>query len=162
MSGRQDRLRETLEALTNIGRRLAVSLRDDALIFPLTAADAASNDDAVAKSLDAFLQRFTQVLDHILRKLFPRVQAAITSSDDLLTMRELLDALHRAGVIGDVQDWLELIEVRNRLTHEYALDPQERAAALNDAWRRAPALLEQIERARVFVSERRLLDGGMR
>ena len=158
---REERLVETLAALTAIGRRLASSLRDDAGIFPISAADAASEDDALTKSLDAFLQRFNQALDHILRKLFPRLQAAITASDDPLTMRELLDSLHRVGVIEDIQTWLELIEVRNRLTHEYALDPAARAGALNDAWSRAPALLAQLERAHTYVAAHKLGTGDL-
>lgn len=162
MTGREDRLRQTLDALAAIGRRLASSLADDVLMFPISAADAASDDTNVAKSLDAFLQRFAQTLDHIWRKLFPRMQAAIAGSNDLLTMRELLDTLHRATVIADVRTWLELIEVRNRLTHEYALDPTERAAAINDAWSRAPVLLEQVAHARRFAVTRKLIDGNLR
>lgn len=162
MSDRGERLSETIAALTAIGRRLTSSLREEAALFPLSSADAASEDIALMKSLDAFLQRFNQALDQVLRKLFPRVQAAITSSDELLTMRELLDSLHRIGLIQEVQDWLEMIEVRNRLTHEYALDAEERAAALNDAWSRAPALIEQIERTRDFAVARKLVMGNLR
>ena len=157
MKTREQRLRETVGALAAIGRRLSSSLEDEVDTFPLTPADAASDDHALTKSLDAFLQRFNQMLDHMLRKLFPRVQAAIAASDELLTVRELLENLHRASVIADVQSWLELIEVRNRLTHEYALDSIERAAALNDAWHRAPMLLDQLERTQRYILQHRLV-----
>ena len=159
VSARDDRLRQTFDALAAIGTRLALPVRDDANWFPVTSEGAASNEPDMMKAIDAFLQRFTQALDHVLRKLFPRLQAAISGDDELLPVRELFENLHRAGVIETVSEWRELLEVRNRLTHEYAMDAIERAATLNDAWSRAPALLTQIERARLYAEHHKLIEG---
>lgn len=157
MSGRKTRLAETFDALAAISRRLALSLSEDSNVFPVDAASASSEDPATMRVLDAFLQRYSQTLDQLLRKLFPRLNAAIIGDDDLLPIRQVLESLHRAGVVESVSAWLELIEVRNRLTHEYALDPASRAAALNEAWDRAPALLAQVERARSYVERHELI-----
>jgi hypothetical protein len=157
VSARAERLRETFDALEAIGRRLSLSIDEDAGLFPVASGDAASHDIHALRALDAFLHRFTQLLDHLLRKLFPRLQAAISDDDELLPVRALLENLHRAGIVEDPTGWLELIEVRNRLTHEYAMSPDERATALNDAWSRAPALLAQIEDARRYARRHDLL-----
>ena len=157
MTDRRTRLAETYEALAAIGWRLSLSQREDAAYFPVDAASASSRDPATVRVLDAFLQRYNQTLDHVLRKLFPRLNAAIIGDDDLLPIREVLESLDRAGVIDSVSAWLELIEVRNRLTHEYALDPVSRAAALNDAWSRTPCLLAQIARARTYGEHHHLI-----
>ena len=159
MSTREVRLRETFDALTAIGRRLTQSLEEDCGCFPVTPERAESDDPGITKTLDAFLQRFNQTLDHVLRKLFPRLQAAISGSDELLPVRELFENLHRAGIIEDIDAWRELLEVRDRLTHDYALDPLERAATLNDAWMRASALLAQIDRAHGYALQHKLIDG---
>lgn len=157
MSARERRLTETFSALASITWRLELSLRKDADRFPVTPQTAASKEPDLVTSLDAFLQRFTQTLDHLLRKLFPRLEAAISGSDELLPIGTLLENLHRAGVIETVQVWRELIEVRNRLTHEYALDPVGRAEALNEAWTRTPLLLAQVSRARGYAERHGLL-----
>jgi hypothetical protein len=160
VSTQEQRLVATFDALASIGRRLTSSLQNDDRYFPVTVDSFASDDVEMMKALDAFLQRFNQMLDHILRKLFPRLQAVLSVDDELLPVRELFEKLHRAGIIADVVAWRELIEVRNRLTHDYALEPLERAAALNDAWTRAPALLEQIDRARAYVVRHAILKGN--
>ena len=157
MNTRERRLAETFDALAPIARRLTSSLDDDSRYFPVTIDYAASNDAEALRALDAFLQRFNQLLDHLLRKLFPRLEALISADDDLLPVRQLFENLHRAAVIDNIDVWRELIEVRNRLTHDYALDPLERADAMNDAWMRAPVLLAQIDRARAYVERHGLL-----
>lgn len=158
MSGREDHLGETFAALASISLRLSMSLGQDGAFFPVTAASVQSRDGDVLRVLDAFLQRFQQALDQILRKLFPRLQAAVTLSDELLPVRELLENLHRAGVIASIDTWRELIEVRNRLTHDYALDPEERAAVLNEAWARVPDVLAQVDRARSYALRHKLIE----
>lgn len=157
MIGPADRLRQALDALQPIERRLSFSLSDDRRFFPVSASDLKSDDHEAIKARDAFLQRFGQATDHVLRKLFRRMQAAITGSLELLTVRELFNALHRVGLVESPQVWMEFIELRNRLIHDYALDPDELATALNDAWYRAPILLQQIESARAFARSRGLL-----
>lgn len=159
MTARSTRLRETFDALEAIGWRLQLSLTEDGRYFPITPHSASSRDPDTVRALDAFLQRFNQALDHVLRKLFPRLQAAISADDELLPVTALFEALHRAGVIESVEEWRELIEVRNRLTHDYALDAVERADVLNDAWSRAPALLEQLGRAESYVRRHELIEG---
>ena len=159
MSLEHRRLIETFDAVTAISRRLSSSITGDAQYFPVTPERAAAGDADAEKAFDAFLQRFNQMLDHMLRKLFPRLQAVISADDELLPVLQLIETLHRANVIDDVGAWKELIEVRNRLTHEYALDPAERATALNDAWTRAPLLLAQLQRARSYAERHGLLKG---
>jgi hypothetical protein len=128
VSARDDRLRQTFDALAAIGTRLSLSLRDDANCFPVTSESVSSNEPDMTRALDVFLQRFDQALDHVLRKLFPRLQATITCDDEFLPVRELFENL-------------------------------ECAATLNDAWSRAPALLTQIERARLYAERHKLIEG---
>lgn len=157
MTGAADRLRRAIDASRAIGRRLELSIVEDGRWFPVGPEDLAGVDHDAIRARDAFLQRFGQATDHVLRKLFPRLQAEVTGAFEVLTVRELLEALHRIGVVDAPRTWMEFLEVRNRLIHDYALDPQELADSLNDAWRRAPILVRQIEAVAAFARDHRLL-----
>lgn len=161
MSTIGDRLAVAFVALGRIGARLRASLERDAAAFPVTPSTVRRVDADAATARDAFLQRFQQTSDHLLRKLLPRSLAAIDGSAEFRPMRDMLDALERAGAIDSPDPWLTLIELRNRLIHEYALSDQELAADLNDAWVMAPWLLDQIARMRDYALAHNLLDGAL-
>lgn len=158
MSALGDRLAVALIALERIGARLALSLSADGGAFPVTPTTVRS--DIYALERDAFLQRFQQASDHMLRKLFPRTQAAITGSADFQPMRDSLEALHRARIIDDPEPWMVLLELRNRLTHEYTLSDAELAQDINAAWDLSPMILAQIDRIRAYALQHDLLDGA--
>ncbi|HEV2569164.1 MAG TPA: HepT-like ribonuclease domain-containing protein [Sphingomonas sp.] len=99
-------------------------------------------------TIDAFLQRFQQVVDLTLRKLFPKLVAALELREERVALRPVLDRLEREGLIESADWWSELNELRNRLVHEYAMAPDQRAAELNKAWSYAHGLLEQLEAIR--------------
>ena len=147
----KDRLSQTFTALSSIGGRLRMSVDDPGFALPATSANVSMTDDAALKARDAFLQRFQQTTDHLLRRLFPRLLVAAEQKDDAVTFRETLERLCRLGVIDDVETWVTLARLRNRLTHEYALEPHELAQDLNTAWEMAPRLLDRIAAVGTFA-----------
>lgn len=160
MTSLGDRLALALIALDRIGGRLSLSLESGSGTFPVSAATVRDDRGQHGLVRDAFLQRFQQAADHLLRKLFPRVQAAIEGVADLQPIRDTLELLHRADVVDDIAPWLTLIELRNRLTHDYALSDAELAEDLNAAWHMAPVILAQIQRVRTYALAHNLLDGA--
>lgn len=155
-----DRLAQALVALERIGRRLQSSLDDDGALFPVTPETVRSGRADAARAQDAFLQRFQQAGDHMLRKLFPRTVASLQGSADFLPIIDTLDVLHRAGLIDDPAIWGTLIDLRNRLIHDYALTDVELADDLNTAWSLAPVLIDQVARIRAYALDHSLLDGA--
>jgi hypothetical protein len=132
--------------LAGPARRLRLSLDRDHSLFPLQGG--AFDDDVALLTIDAFLQRFQQVVDLTLRKLFPKLVAALELREERVALRPVLDRLEREGLIESADWWSELNELRNRLVHEYAMAPDQRAAELNKAWSYAHGLLEQLEAIR--------------
>lgn len=155
MIERAARLNDVFDALDMMVERLEWSIQDDGHLFPVDAAQL--RDRQIATSLDAFLKRFEQTCDHVLRKLFPALVAAVELEYVVRPLRDVLDALHRFGVIDDPATWIQMIDLRNRLVHEYALDVATLAAELSVAWTCAPALITQIERAQHFAERHDLL-----
>ncbi|MFW2831545.1 hypothetical protein [Sphingomonas sp. ID0503] len=149
-------LGQTLDALVQVGARLRSSLEEDAALFPMSEGSLAGAGSADLKALDAFLQRFQQTADQILRKLLPRLVAAADETSVAFVFRELLERLDRLGAIDGTDTWTALQQLRNRLTHEYVMGLAERAQDLNTAWAMAPLLLDQIERAAAFADKHNL------
>ena len=137
MTVRAARLVDVFEALDMMSERLGWSLRDDTALFPVD--PAMLRDRATAQALDAFLKRFEQTCDHILRKLFPALVASVEIEYLVRPFLDVLDRLHRFGVIDDPATWIRMIELRNRLVHDYALDANTLAEELTGHGCRLPS-----------------------
>lgn len=155
MTARAARLTDVFAALKTMQERLEWSLHDDAHLFPVAASSV--RDRRTAESLDAFLKRFEQTTDHILRRLFPALVAAAEIEYLVRPLLDVLDQLHRLGVIDDPATWVRMIDLRNRLVHDYALDAALLAGELNAAWGAAPMLIVQIATARRYAEQHELL-----
>lgn len=140
--------RRALDMLAGPVARLRTSLEEDASVFPLNATSVLTVD---AKAIDAFLQRYQQVADLLLRKLFPRVLAVIEQRGEQLRFRDMLDALERYRVIDSADEWSDIAEQRNRLVHEYAMEAPARAHELNGAWASAPLLIAGVDRCAIAL-----------
>lgn len=152
------RLSDVFRAIDLISERLRWSLREDAMLFPVD--PSALDNHEAARSLDAFLKRFEQSCDHLLRKLFPALVAAAEADPSTHPLLDVLDRLHRQGVIDSPATWLGINNLRNRLVHDYALDRPVLARELTAAWNAAPTILDQIATARAYASEHGLLAQG--
>ena len=134
-------LAETLRQLDDGARWLRRSLT--------RCGKARMKSELTPSDLDAFealMSRYARVSDMILQKLFRGLDVV-----ELEDSGTLLDALNRAekrGLIESVNDFREIRELRNEITHEYA---QENLRPLfNSVLERAPALLEIIRRSREY------------
>lgn len=155
-----ERLTQALDALLPMEARLQLSLGDDAHWFPVTAETLGNGDVDGLRARDAFLQRFQQTSDHLLRKLFPRLLAAMEASAEPMPFVDVLEHLHRFGLVDDPLDWATLSELRNRLIHDYAMERAELAQDLNLAWTMSPAILAQIARIRAYAADHHLVPEG--
>jgi nucleotidyltransferase substrate binding protein (TIGR01987 family) len=72
---------------------------------------------------DAMSDRYLRAFESSLKyfRTFERVREVAVSD----TFRDLLNRMHKVGLISDVQTWLDLRDLRNRIAHEYL--PEELA-----------------------------------
>ena len=139
---------KVLTALDNLAgplARLRRSLTKPDSCFPLGVDGIA---DETVDEIDQFLQRFQQVVDITLRKLFPSVTVVVSGTAPPRFFRDMLDLLERAEIIADASWWAEVNDQRNRLAHEYAMEASVRASELNTARAAAQIVVEQLERIR--------------
>lgn len=154
MNSRNVRLVETLDAIHGPLSRLSMSLRDDGPSIAKAEQDKTGQD---LLATDAFLQRFQQVIDIALRKLFPRLLAVLENSDVRHPFGAVLDRLDGYEVLSDVPWWIALNEIRNRLIHEYAMGAEDRRIEIARAWDAASRLRAELLR----ITEDRALARGI-
>lgn len=155
----RERLRAALRKVAAVERRVRWSLDDDAdairrYAVTMDAAEVARDD---AQAADAFIQRFEQLFEITLRRLFPATARVVEFAGRDEGLREILDRLERSGYIVDASRWVRRKALRDRLTHEYPDDPGDKAADLNAALADAADMIAELDQfrtrlARVFAS----------
>ncbi len=102
-----------------------------------------------AETLEAFVSRFGRMQDTIGDKLVPRTLAA--QAERVGSVLDNLAVAERLGWVDNAAEWLTARELRNRLVHEYAEDPEALAADTLAAIRFVPMLLATYNRLRQAV-----------
>ena len=94
-----------------------------------TAADMALIDSELRRSLDQAAYRFMKRQDGLGEKVLPGVLAlTLDPLPPETPFAEKLQRLERLGVLGSVETWRLLQEVRNALAHDYPENPALQAA----------------------------------
>lgn len=128
----QERFLSLLEIVRREGDLL---LKTDARLFKANL-DAAwverlEKEEDLAERLDAFVSRFGRMQDTLGDKLIPSLLRSLAEKPG-----SALDNLNRAeklGLLTSVVEWLDVRNLRNKLVHEYMVDAEEFAMALNQA-----------------------------
>ena len=96
------------------------------------AADLALIDGELRRSLDQAAYRFMKLQDSLGEKVLPGVLAlTLDPLPPEAPFAEKLQRLERLGVLGSVETWRLLREVRNALAHDYPENHALQAAALS-------------------------------
>lgn len=124
-----------LSLLEIVRREGDLLLKTDARLFKANL-DAAwverlENEEDLAERLDAFVSRFGRMQDTLGDKLIPSLLRLLAEKPG-----SALDNLNRAeklGLLSSVVEWLDVRNLRNKLIHEYMVDAEDFAMALNRA-----------------------------
>ncbi len=149
------RLRRLLDLA---GRELEHLRRTDRRLFrrglPLDPGDLQDleEDEDLSERLDAFVARFGRLQDTLGARLLPAFLRAM--GEEPGTVLENLDRAERLGLLASAEDWQAIRKLRKRMIHEYVDDPEELAAALNQAHRFVPQLAAFLEALRARLQGR--------
>jgi hypothetical protein len=140
------RLDSALRKLRNIEMRVRLSLTEDDVAIRQFAASMVVDPEnhEAAKAADAFIQRFEQLFETALRRLFPATLRVIDIGDRSEGLLEMVNRLERLEFIADAARWLAWKELRDRLIHEYPDEPVDRARDLTDALEAAQQILIEL------------------
>lgn len=99
-----------------------------------------------AERLEAFVSRFGRMQDTMADKLLPRWLLALAEVTG--SQIETLNRAERLGVLSSTERWLEARNLRNRLVHEYMIDPTKFVEDLCLAKEYSLMLMETFNRVR--------------
>ena len=135
----------------------AVVLAEAAGRLPVkfTPADMALIDSERRRLLDQTAYRFMKLQDSLGEKVLPGVLSlTLDPLPPEVPFAEKLQRLERLGVLGSVETWRLLREVRNTLAHDYPDNPALQAAALSRSLRGVADLLALWAGVDRYVSDR--------
>lgn len=110
-------------------------------------------DLAARTAAVAFIKRFEQLQD-----LLTRLARAIVNfeGDDgaAMTQRDLGNWLEKRALLDDVERWMVVARLRNRLVHEYPIEEAEQVLRLNESWALAPLLYHLTDQLGSFAEHK--------
>jgi hypothetical protein len=102
--------------------------------------------------IELLVNRFSKLQDFIGTKLidsFFEIKAEIVSN---MTMIDKINRLERLGVIKHTSLWVQMIEVRNHLVHEYPNHPEITIRYINQVFELSSELLHMLDSIKINLS----------
>ncbi len=143
-----------LRALDMLGRsaeRLEFHRRVLAPLMPLDAERLASLGEPARTHVEAMLKKFDQFVDDLRRRAFRGVLTLAAEPVETMNQRQVFERLESLGCLDSVQAMLRMLDLRNRLAHEYPDQPDRQATAVTDVWQAIPELLAMLGTVRDYV-----------
>jgi hypothetical protein len=145
-------LAAVLAALRASASRLQAHRADLTGLLPLAPEQLATLGHPQLTQIEAMLKKVEQMIDGFrpaFRTLLRLLgEPAMANAAQL----QVLDRLEGLGVVASAERFLDLIDLRNALTHEYPNDAVRQARAINAAWSAIDELEAALERLQAFAA----------
>lgn len=99
--------------------------------MPLTPERYQQLTDAEIEHIDQYLFRFSKLQDAIGERLFKSLLLYLGEEIHNKSFIDVFNRLEQLEIIENYDQWMELREIRNELTHEYEDEPKENADKIN-------------------------------
>ncbi|MCL6272123.1 hypothetical protein M3P05_19570 [Sansalvadorimonas sp. 2012CJ34-2] len=109
-----------------------------------------ANEDLLEK-LDAFRVRYGDLQDSLGGKVFRSL--LLTEDEEPVNMADTLNRMEKRGILGSADFWRKLREIRNAFAHDYPEAEEDRANAINLAWKTASDLLDVAEKIHAYCEK---------
>ena len=158
MTRDQSRLLDAIATTRAAAERLRDSLRMGGAELAAAISLSPQDEPGALREVDAFVQRYQQVVEHVTHRLFGAIYRAEELGDRPPPLTRLFRYLESIAALDATEPWRVYLEIRNRLVHEYPLDPADRAQALTDAAEASIAILTDIDILFAYIGRRKLLE----
>ena len=148
------RLKSTIQVCQKHHQRMKYALVSLGDIFPVDAATYHLFSPEQIGHTDQFLYRFSQLQDTLGRKLFPLILEGLGEYDQGMAFIDMLNRLERLQIIDSAQQWLDLREIRNLVTHEYPENEKEVVEGLNELHVQSEYLETVLQNSTSYIQSR--------
>jgi hypothetical protein len=151
-------LDDNLRAAKIVAQRLQAYHASLLLIYPFTAASIAALDNNPdthqLAAMDGMIKRFEQLLNLEQDNLFKTIAMLDNDPSASRAKRDLTDYMERIGCVRSAASFSDIAMTRNRLAHEYPIDPVKQARLVNDVMIGTQLLLDVLVSVEHYVQQR--------
>ena len=148
---KNDKLNEALQTSRLHLARLQYAYSKIQHFFPITIESYLKITEDELSYFDQFIYRFTKLQDTIGSKLFKSILINLGEDTQDTPFIDIVMKLEKLQVIRSAEEWFQLREIRNLLTHEYPFYEQEVVDDLNLLFERFQLLLSNWNQTEAFV-----------
>jgi hypothetical protein len=137
-----DKLRETIAVLQVHHQRMKFARNNLSQFFPLSLNTYEILTPEQISFTDQLIYRFSKLQDLMGRKLFVFILQGLGEDTENIPFIDILNRLEKLSIMADPDQWLELRETRNLVTHEYPYHQDEYVEGLNALYNQSLKLSE--------------------
>lgn len=135
-------LKSSIQTCEIIEKKIKINISKLEAKFPVSPEFLKSLDDETSTLIDSLVFRFTQMQDHIDKKIFPYLLINLKEDDEKASFIDKLRKLEKLGFLETDSFWIELRDTRNLLTHNYPTDYDFVAEQINLCFQKSKELLD--------------------
>ena len=100
--------------------------------IPLTVEKYKTLSKDEVQDIDQYLYRFSKLQDTLGQKIFKLILNIYEPSDESIPFLDLLNKLEKLDFLDNTKEWINLLDKRNKIAHQYDDEPYEMTQAIND------------------------------
>ncbi len=151
-------LAEALGKADTVAVRLRRSQERLGRLFPVAASVIGSMREDDLESIDALIKRVENLQDILQRRVFRALLMAKGEAVRGQPAPAIADRLEARGAIVSAAQWKNLADLRNRLAHDYPLNPDLQADRINGAFAAIAPLTGTLDQIRQYIARPSLPD----
>lgn len=109
--------------------------------------------------IDQFLFRFAKLQDSIGEKLFKAILIFLDEDVDNKPFIDILNRMEKLEILGNVEEWRELKDTRNELSHAYD-EPDEMVLSINKIFSKKDNLILTYKNIKDYYESRMKIQRG--
>ncbi len=147
---------DILDAICDRVRSLDVALDEDMRLLgtvPVDLAAFGTMNEHSRVGARALLKTVEQLEDQLMRLFRTILQARDVDTKDMYA-RDIANRMESLGIVENVDGWMAIVKLRNRLVHDYPLIAEARFSKLVEAVRATGTLRDVTTRALTYVEKK--------
>jgi hypothetical protein len=134
-----DKLKKSIAVCNRHKNYLTFALEQTADLFPVTPEKYNNLTQNQVSFLDQMIYRFSKLQDMIGHRVFQALLESLGEDIESMAFKDMLLRLEKLRILPSANEWMELREIRNLVSHEYPEDMDKLITGLNllqlQAWR---------------------------